>query len=69
MVAMITIEHPPMRLLLNGFARVGNEIAYYLAIRDAYYLAIRELHRVSLLHRSAGDDTLQGMTELISRCG
>ena len=48
MVAMITVEHPPMRLLLNGFARFEYEIAYYLSIR--------ELHRVSLLHRSAGDD-------------
>ena len=32
MVAMITVEHPPMRLLLNGFARFEYEIAYYLSI-------------------------------------
>ena len=50
MVAMITVEHPPMRLLLNGFARFEYEIAYYLSIR--------ELHRVSLLHLSARDDKL-----------
>ena len=26
------LEHPPMRLLLNGFARFEYEIAYYLSI-------------------------------------